>query len=148
MANKRFRCRHCRKLESKRTADQRFCNDEACQRARKNEWRRERYAADLDYRVNQRESSNAWLEANGGAAEYHRRYRRKRKQRRDKESVISKKKAEPVADSAAEPGPATAANSDALSVESLTISGRYKLIPFGGANSDALYAEIRIISDG
>ena len=144
MAKERFRCRHCRKLRPRRTPDQRYCSDEACQKARKNAWRRERYAADPDYRLNLRDSTMAWLDANGGAAEYHRRYRQARKQRR-REQSRAKGEAKPV-DSASSPGQAAGANSDALLQESPSISGTYVLFPLGGANSDAVHAEIRVIS--
>ena len=145
MANERFRCRHCGKLKARRTADQRYCGEPACQKARKNAWRRERYATDPDYRLNQDESTKAWLAANGGAAKYHREYRRKRKERRD-ELGRARSEANAVVRYAAERREARAANSDASLPKSLAISGRYELVPLGGTNSDAFHAEIRVIS--
>lgn len=145
MENERFRCRHCGKLKTRKTADQRYCGDDACQKARKNAWRRERYAADPEYRLNQRESTRAWLEANAGAAEYYRQYRRRGKQRR-KGSSRAKGAAKNVEDSFTICRETTSANSDALLSKSLTILGRYEIVPLGGANSDAFEAEIRVIS--
>ena len=142
MGKGRFRCRQCGKLKPKRTADQRYCGDAACQKARKNAWRRERYATDADYRLNQRDSTKAWLAANGGAAAYYRRYR----SRRIEVEAAAESDAEPVEVSAPGGQTATPANSDALLVESQVISGKYELVPLGGANSDAFWAEIRIIS--
>lgn len=145
MANERFRCRHCGKLKARRTADQRYCGEPACQKARKNAWRRERYAADPEYRLNQRDSTKAWLEANGGAAAYYRRYRNGCKKRQDEAPP-----ADAVTTTAEYSAPGfpqgTTAKSDAFSQKSLAISGRYELIPLGGAKSDAFQAEIRVIS--
>jgi hypothetical protein len=145
MANERFRCRCCGKLKARRTPDQRYCSEPVCQKARKNAWRRERYAADPDYRLNQRESTKVWLDANGGAAEYYRQYRRDRKKRRDEPSR-AEGGTDPVAFSAARCREAAAANSDAMLQKNVVISGRYELVPVGGANRDAFEVEIRIIS--
>jgi hypothetical protein len=145
MAKARFRCRHCGKLKPKRNADQRYCGEADCQKARKNTWRRERYASDPDYRLNQRDSTTAWLESNGGAAAYYRRYRRRRGQVGTEANVV-KGKAKAVEMSAPSDQTATRANSDALLQKNLAISGRYELIPLDGANSDAFQAEIRLIS--
>lgn len=155
MANERFRCRYCRKLKARRTPDQCYCSDDACQKARKNAWRRERYSSDPEYRLNQRDSTNAWLEAKGGAAAYYRQYRQERKQRqRDGPRAKAKGKSKPVEDSAPLPREdsvpllrnATAANRDGLLEKSLIKTGTYELIPLDGANSDAVQAEIRVIS--
>jgi hypothetical protein len=134
----RFRCRHCRKLRRKRTRDQRYCGESACQKARKNAWRREKYAEDADYRANQRDSTNAWLEKSGGAAAYHRVYRKRRK---------PKATAKPVA-AATEEG---SANSDAAFGKNTLKSGVYTLIPIPldkDANSDAYLARIDLIAMG
>lgn len=79
MDEKRFRCRHCGKLRVVRVKGQRYCGEDECQQARRNRWRREKLHADPDYRMNQRESTEAWFEAQGGAAVYHRAYRDRRK---------------------------------------------------------------------
>lgn len=134
----RFRCRHCRKLRRKRTRDQRYCGKSACQKARKNAWRREKYAEDADYRANQRDSTNAWLEKNGGGAAYHRGYRKRCKW-----------------PAAAKPAAATteerSANSDAVFGKNTLKSGIYTLISVPSdksANSDAYLARIDLIAMG
>jgi hypothetical protein len=77
MKIKRFKCRHCRRLFPKKVTDQKYCGASACQKARKNAWRREKYASDPDYRLNQKESTEAWLLSVGGSAEYYREYQKK-----------------------------------------------------------------------
>jgi hypothetical protein len=138
-----FRCRHCRKLRRKQTADQRYCGESECRKARKNAWRREKYAQDPDYRANQRDSTNAWLDEHGGSASYHRAYRKRRK--------------DPVPPAAAsQQSPASAATPvnakrDAGSAKSVVLPGVYTLIPMptdGGANSDALLVEIAVLPGG
>lgn len=127
----RFRCRHCRRLIARRTETQRYCDAKACQRARKNRWRRERYASDPDYRANQRDSNAAWLASQGGIAAYHRAYRRRCQGRKD---VL-------VGDLTA------GAKRDGKPVISVLNSGTYRLIAVGDAKRDALLVNLRIISD-
>ena len=136
----RFRCRHCRKLRRKQTADQRYCGESECQKARKNAWRREKYAQDSDYRANQRDSTDAWLGEHGGSASYHREYRKRRKN-----LATPKAASQPSPPCAA--APATA-NSDAELAKGALLSGVYTLIPVpsdGGANSDALLVKIVVV---
>ena len=178
MESQRFRCCHCKKLKRRRVAGQRYCSDEECQKARKNAWRRQKYATDPDYRLNQRESTEAWLEANGGTATYHRRYRRERKKRRVQDDGQSSA-LQPCSTSDGEENPqeitsmsteghlvqtvsvnsttensdkreteSGSANSDGSSSEIRMKSGRFKLVPLGDANSDALLVEIEVISKG
>jgi hypothetical protein len=139
----RFRCRHCRKLRRKRTGDQRYCGERACQKARKNTWRREKYAQDSDYRANQRDSTNAWLGERGGSAAYHRAYRTRRKNPSPSRTVP-----EPSPPSAAPP---LRAKRDAESAESALASGVYTLVPLqpdGNAKRDAFLVEIAVFPRG
>lgn len=138
----KFRCRQCGKLRRRRTAEQSYCGDSACQKARKNAWRRAKYATDADYRANQRDSTKAWLDEHGGTAAYHRAYRQRRK-----ESGPAKSTAAPAVQREAP----TSANSDARFGESSLESGVYALTPIGrnsDANSDALLARIDFIPRG
>ncbi len=140
----RFRCRHCRKLRRKQTADQRYCGESECQKARKNAWRREKYAQDSDYRANQRDSTDAWLGEHGGSASYHRAYRLRRKDLRG----TPKTACQPSPPSAATPA---SANSDAGSKKGALLSGLYTLISMpsdGAANSDAILVKIAVIPRG
>lgn len=78
----RFRCRHCRRLVAEGKAGQQYCGRKACQAARKREWSRQKYASDEDYRLNQKASTDAWLESRGGSAAYYRDYRRRKREQR------------------------------------------------------------------
>ena len=156
MKAKRFRCRHCGELKLSRKKGQMYCGERACQKARKSRWRREKYAEDLDYRINQRESTQLWLESVGGAAKYYRGYRKKRKRRQVKpEAVLVVNRGSISAEKSLFAKPhgllGRYANRDAISRNSLLKSGRYFIFPIGGkygANRDAIRVEIEVISDG
>lgn len=171
MQNGWFRCKHCQSLRRQRTPDQRYCDEESCQRARKNAWRRAKYASDADYRDNQRDSTHQWLEAQGGAAAYYRRYRKRRREKsageaqselpQSDEQVPNPPASNPTHERKATcPEPSSSAksnakatrppcaNSDAFSPQLPVISGRYRLIPDGGANSDAISVFLSVISGG
>ena len=136
MVNARFRCRCCDELEFGRSADQTYCGKADCQRARKNAWRRAKYASDPDYRLNQAQSTATWLEKQGGAAAYYRKYRR----RRHRQGGASGTSGNP------DDSQAPSANSDADQDNSLVIPGLYRLVPLGGANSDAVSVQISVIA--
>ena len=78
MAQKKFRCRGCQKMYRQRVVEQQYCGGQACQQKRKNQWSRQRYAADADFRLTAKESTKSWLAAQGGAAKYYRKYRKQR----------------------------------------------------------------------
>ena len=132
MSTSRFRCRHCRRLKARRTRAQQYCGEESCQQARKNRWRRQRYATDPDYRANQRDCNDAWLARQGGSASYHRAYRLRRHDAQERSAK----------DSAA-----VAANSDANPPISDLTSGLYRLIALGDAKRDTFVVNLRIITD-
>lgn len=151
MEQKKFRCGHCRKAFPVRVAGQTHCTKNACQNARKNAWRREKYASDLDYRLNQKDSTKAWLLSVGGAAKYYREYRRRphpppKHSEAGSPPELEKTQGESLFVETAS-GLSTGANSDALSREYPIKTGRYRIYP-ERANSDAIWAEIRVISDG
>jgi hypothetical protein len=123
--------------------DQRYCGARECQKARKNAWRREKYAQDSDYRANQRDSTNAWLDEQGGSAAYHRTYRRRRKNPSPPGAV-----SEPSPSSLT---PQLGAKRDAESAESPLASGVYTLVPLqpdGDAKRDAFLVEIAVVPRG
>jgi hypothetical protein len=158
MKKTKFRCCHCRRLYPVRVLGQAYCGDAACQRARKNKWRREKYASDKDYRLNQKSSTDAWLSTVGGSAKYHREYRKQKSQFQKQYMeakaalVLQKKVALPLLETpfVDDSSGGKSANSDAMPAETIIIPGRYQISPvgFGAANSDALIAEIRVISYG
>lgn len=76
----KFCCVHCRRRKPATKVGQRYCGRKECQAARKRKWRCEKYAEDSDYRLTQQESTATWLESQGGAAKYHRDYRRRKRE--------------------------------------------------------------------
>ena len=161
MEKQRFRCKHCGKLKLQRVMGQKYCSEKACQQARRNTWRREKYAEDSDYRQNQQASTAAWLSSQGGAAAYYREYRSRRK-------AMCLSKARDCGEDQSEKLPSSdltgiekdcpdscdlpvGANRDASSGEFRLKSGLYKICPsrgFPGANRDAFWAKILVIPDG
>lgn len=139
MGNQRFRCRHCGKLRHKRTEEQQYCGQEACQKARKNGWRRSKAEADPDYRANQRASTQVWLASQGGSSAYYRLYRERRR-------ACCAQSADPGAQRARLPATEASAKSDATTAQSRVSSGRYRLVPWGGAKSDAIWVQLSIIA--
>jgi hypothetical protein len=131
MDDRQFRCLCCGRIRLRKNPQQRYCGREACQHARKNAWRRGKYAGDPDYRANQHDSTQSWLETQGGAAEYHRAYRRRRKMQ---DHVLS-------------PPTSQSANSDAKTTENAVISGTYWLVPEPTANSDAVLVHLALIPE-
>jgi hypothetical protein len=155
METKKFRCRHCRKVCLVRVKGQKYCSQSICQQARKNAWRREKYASDPEYRLTQKSSNDAWLSSVGGAAAYHRRYRRRKKQNNKAKarngtgpkiarfsSSAAKERSLFATDGSVQAG---GANRDAIIGESRLKPGRYVISPFG-ANRDVYQATIEIIS--
>jgi len=150
-----------------------YCGEKACQAARKREWSREKYASDPDYRINQKESTDAWLDTQGGAAAYYRDYRRRRRKRRREEQEaaavaavsgifeaipdVTGENAKKAGDEAKE-HPITSlfapdmamgkasANRDAGSQYYPIKTGLYEILALG-ANKDATIVEIRMISN-
>lgn len=156
MDEHRFRCKGCKEIRLKRTVGQRYCDRVACQRARNSAWRREKYETDADYRANQRASSQAWLETKGGAAAYHRAYRKRRKEQRQQEQRKEQRQREqrkgPVVSEEHGTGrggtvAGESANRNAESPRSPVKSGRYRLTPCSTANRNAIFVELSVISD-
>ena len=120
--------------------DQRHCGASECQKARKNAWRREKYAQDSDYRANQRDSTNAWLDEKGGSAAYHRGYRSRRRN-------ASKPRTASEQSSPSWSSPSNAKR-DAKFAKSALPSGVYTLVPaqpVGSVKRDALLVEIAVV---
>jgi hypothetical protein len=155
MAYAEFRCRGCQRICRQRAGGQRYCGARICQQKRRNAWRREHYATDESYRLTARASTEAWLEAQGGAGAYYRSYRRKRKeaQRAGDPSDVGKpattgeigpsgklqKGTEEAKDDAG-------AKRDAKAPQQTVMTGEYLLIPSGGAKRDAILVQLRAIS--
>ncbi len=72
MATKR--CMHCGMtfILRPQNPNQTYCNAQACQRARKRQWQKDKLHSDLDYRINQRAAQQTWALRN---PDYWRHYR-------------------------------------------------------------------------
>ena len=68
------RCAHCRQvfIANPRVKNQRYCDRQICQHARKAKWQRQKMALDSDYRLNQKDAQHQWQEKN---ADYWDKYR-------------------------------------------------------------------------
>lgn len=127
----------------KRNQEQRYCSEKACQRFRKNQWRRLKRAKDIDYRINQGKASQRWHQKDPTYWQHYRqdhpayveknrvlqRLRDKNKMCKNKSSLL--------------------ANSDAFSDKKPDISGTYELIPIKFpilAKSDAFIVKISVLS--
>ncbi len=170
-----YKCRHCGRMSVEKRKGQKYCSRKECQRSRKRDWNRRKYASDPDYRANQREATTAWLSSQGGAAQYYRAYRHRRREKRnateagsehhpkgalDKTlgktiapAVISKRLSPPSLSAESTTVLEETANMDARSSEKAIKSGVYKIYPAGangdanwGANRDAIVVELRVIT--
>jgi len=139
MNDAHFRCSCCGKIKKRRSPEQRFCGETACQKARKQAWRRAKYASDPDYRLNQKQSTLAWLQKQGGAAAYFKDYRRRQREKGQHE--LPKSQLTNTGRALKE----RRANSDAKLDDSPVFSGKYRLVPLDGANSDAISVNLSII---
>lgn len=134
------KCSACgRKFKKQSPGRQIYCSNSKCQKERRRHWQREKRKSDPDYKDNQLRAQQAWAERNPN---YWRDYRRRnpeyteKNRMREKERRV-KRKVKPVA------------KMDLASVNSLTPSGTYLLIPLsedGVAKMDAWTVEIRFIS--
>ena len=160
-----FKCRHCGRVGVEKRKGQKYCGSRECQASRKREWNRRKYASDPDYRLNQRESTEAWLSSQGGAAQYHREYRRRLRESATMETGCSKRgdrasMEEQGSDCSARvetdglsaslfagkgSGLWENANRDARSGKMQIKPGMYKICP-AGANRDAILVELRVIT--
>ena len=152
MAIKQFRCSGCQQLHRERVAEQKYCGAPACQRMRRNAWRREHYATDTIYRLTARDSTRAWLAAQGGAKSYYRTYRLRQKQRLQRDAGKRRARLRTPDRDGQELLRETSrsnANSDAKSAQPAVTTGQYLLSLAGGqggANSDAIIVELTVIN--
>jgi hypothetical protein len=166
MKARRFKCRHCGRVVADGKTGQEYCGCKECRAARKGDWRRKKYAGDPEYRIGQKESTEAWLEKQGGAAAYYQEYRARKKLQKTKQKEIaaveSIRTLEPTSTAKAEMeiaggerslfapeglGLRASANRDACLRFPFIKTGIYELFP-QGANRDSITVEIRMISSG
>lgn len=143
---KKKRCKCCQRIFLiTRNPGQQYCSQADCQRARKNQWRRNARHNDADYRSNQRHANQRWQVSH---PDYWKRYRASHQEyvqrNRDKQRLRDK--------SAKIQGQAQAthlAKSDALPDKNPIHSGSYWLIPVQSnhlAKSDALFVKIDLMT--
>lgn len=126
---KRRKCKNCHRSfgVTSRHPDQKYCGQEQCQKARKNNWQCRKLARDEDYRLNQSECRANWAERNPG---YWKQYREKhpeyvqrnREKQRERNRI---NRGQPRVTSMI----SSVAKMDANHHEKPLISGYYKLIP-------------------
>jgi len=87
----KIRCANpnCRKpfVPDPRVKNHRYCSRKECRRLRKRRWQREKMKTDPDYRKNQQESHQCWIEQN---RDYYRRYRAKNPQQVTRNRLLQK----------------------------------------------------------
>jgi hypothetical protein len=139
---KRCLCCQRRLIPHLAVANQRYCSDPGCQKARKRNWQKEKLARDPDYRANQAEAQRQWRSRNRdywreyrsrnpGYAEKNRMGQRERNRRRRSGAGIAKM--------------------DELKGKTVIRSGRYRLVPLcnpGIAKMDELIVELGVIPQG
>jgi hypothetical protein len=149
MNSKKRRCRHCGCLFKvcNKVKKHDYCNEKACQLAKKRIWQKEKLKADQTYREDQRSAQQDWHANNPG---YWKQYRRKNKRytetNRRKQRYRNARRRKKVGNL---PPRKPIAKMDALIRQNDIISGRYKLVPVGSqviANMDAIIVEITAIS--
>lgn len=171
MKTSKFKCRCCGRILEVCVSGQKYCSLKDCQKSRKNRWRRHAYATDIDYRINQKNSTDIWLETQGGAALYYQNYRSKKREELQKNAafllavnpdsslIAEALQTETQAKTKTIFSDVTSrfagdslhtdkgANSDAIPISNPITSGVYRISP-ANANSDAVVVKISVISDG
>ena len=82
-------CCHCGRyfIPNPRQKNPRYCREQACQRARKAAWQREKMVSDPVYRANQKQSQSDWQSRN---ADYWKRYRAAHPEQADRNRDLQK----------------------------------------------------------
>lgn len=145
---KKKHCKCCHQIFLiTRNPGQHYCSKADCQRARKNQWRKNARRNDPDYIKNQSRANQRWQ---AGRPDYWKQYRashqkyvcRNREKQRVRDGTTKIKVQAPAAH---------LAKSDALPEKNLICSGSYWLIPVVANNlakSDALIVKIDPITTG
>ncbi|MFO7555029.1 MAG: hypothetical protein R6W88_07470 [Desulfobacterales bacterium] len=145
------RCPNCHRRFQPRVQNknQRYCNCHACQKARRNQWRRRKLAIDADYRANQRDAQARWLKKN---PDYYRNYRKTHpdciEKNRRMQGSRNRRQRSTQAKLCLLP---MIAKSDAWISKRQSISGYYRVEavnPVLIAKSDASIVKLTYISDG
>ena len=123
---------------------QEYCSEQACQRARKRAWQKERRRRDPDYRENQREAQKRWVERH---PDYWREWRRRHPEYRERNRHEQTKRnarqrapisAEPPVVPSRPPRPGSSVTDDTIAKmdvwtrESGLNPGTYRVTPWAG----------------
>jgi len=136
-------CKNCRRLIeiTPQRPNQKYCNNEKCQRARKRAWQNQKMDTDEAYRLNQKDAQDRWCEKN---PDYYKNYRKTHpkyaRKNREAQAERNRKKrriANPTSIYEA------IAKMDVSSDESLIKPGRYTL--FSAENPDIAKMDVIII---
>ena len=136
------RCLCCKRpiIAHPAVADQRYCSDPECQKARKRRWQKEKLLNDSDYQANQAEAQRQWRSRN---KDYWREYRRKNPTYTEKNCMGQRER------NRRRRSGSGIAKMDEQKGKTLIPSGRYRLVPFcnqGIVKMDELIVELGIIS--
>ena len=135
-------CCKRRLLVDPAVANQRYCGDPECQKARKRKWQKEKLAGDPDYRANQAEAQRQWRSRNRG---YWREYRRRNPDYTEANRISQRERNRRWRAGSG------IAKMDERKEKTVIRSGRYRLVPLGRwgiAKMDELIVEIGVISEG
>jgi len=134
------RCVHCRRLfiANPRVKNQKYCNHEICQQARKSRWQQRKMDSDTDYRQNQKDSQQTWQTHH---PDYWQQYRDSHPQYRERNRMLQKQRD-------AKRRAKHLAKMDSLKRLKQIKPGTYYLIPCTGnlAKMDALTQKINVTS--
>ena len=143
--SQKIRCanRECRRLflPNPRVKNHRYCGREECQRVRRRQWQRQKMKSDPNYRKEQLESQQCWVEQN---RDYWQRYRTQHPQYAERNRLLQQERDQKRRFS-------HLAKMDALKQESHVKAGSYYLIPGTGgglAKMDALSRKFYLIPIG
>jgi hypothetical protein len=132
------RCSHCGKkfLPHPAVANQRYCGNADCQKARKRKWQKEKLKNDPDYRGNQAAAQKAWRIRNRN---YWKEYRKKNQTYSERNRLRQRERNRQRR---------TIAKMDELPARSFISPGRYRLVPLHGniAKMDELIVEIGVLA--
>ncbi len=139
--SQKIRCANadCRRLFSPnpRIKNQRYCDKQQCQRVRRRRWQRQKVKDDPQYRKDQKESQQCWIEQN---QDYWRRYRNQHPECVIRNRFLQKERDQKRRSK-------NLAKMDSLKPNSYVKAGSYYLIPGTAdlANMDALSLKYLLI---
>jgi hypothetical protein len=149
-----FRCKHCHQYKEetiRSKSKQHYCSSPACQRARKNQWEREKLRKDESYKNKRQQAKRDWR-INKPCDQYQRLYRGSHlgyeQSNREKQNMRNKKRHETKNNKVT----GKIVKTDALIHERLVTTGLYTILPYKKGiydkkivKTDALIVEIKAL---